>query len=51
MQLNCVTYDGKLYYIIFLPNGEKIELREAETLTMKMLLDQCIKNKSTNKDK
>ena len=51
MQLNCVTYDSKPYYIIFLPNGEKIGLREAEALTMKMLLDQCIEDKSTNKDK
>lgn len=51
MQLNCITYDSKPYYIIFLPNGEKIALREAEALTMKMLLDQCIEDKSTNKDK
>ena len=50
MQLNCVTYEGKPYYIIFLPNGEKIGLKEAEALTMKMLLDQCLEDKSTNNE-
>lgn len=51
MQLNCVTYDGEPYYIIFLPNGEKIGLKEAEALTMKMLLDQCLEDKPTNNEK
>ena len=51
MQLNCITYEGKPYYIIFLPNGEKIGLKEAEALTIKMLLDQCIEDKSTNEKK